>query len=108
MEMEELPRKKIKYIPESEIETQCDDDDVFYQNSQTYDEWESVVNKDKKLTKDNFTNTEKMLEEVEERVPTIVDIHGCKYFGQFVSNELLRFSVGERYKIMQKIIESLK
>ncbi|KAL0829836.1 hypothetical protein ABMA28_003319 [Loxostege sticticalis] len=74
----------------------------------TYDEWESVVNKDsgtikkttqdcatctEKLTKDNFTNTEKMLEEVEERVPTIVDIHGCKYFGQFVSNELLRFSV---------------
>lgn len=119
----ELPRKKIKYIPESEIETQCDDDDVFYQNSQTYDEWESVVNKDsgtikkttqdcatctEKLTKDNFTNTEKMLEEVEERVPTIVDIHGCKYFGQFVSNELLRFSVDERYKIMQKIIESLK
>lgn len=119
----ELPRKKMKYIPQSEVETQCDDDDVFYENSQTYDDWEPEVYKDsgtikkitkdcatstEKLTKDNFTSTEKTLEGIDERIPTTIDLHGCKYFGQFVSNELLRFSINERCKIMQNIIEILK
>ncbi|CAH2064465.1 unnamed protein product, partial [Iphiclides podalirius] len=43
--MEELPKKR-KYIPESQLETQCDTDYEFVeqayleQNSQTYDDWE--------------------------------------------------------------------
>lgn len=122
----ELPRKKMKYIPRSEVETQCDDDDddVFYENSQTYDDWEPDLNKDSeiikkttkdcatctdKLPKDTSTSTEKTREEVDERrIPTTIDLHGCKYFGEFVSNELLRFSINERYAIMQNIIEILK
>lgn len=114
----------MKYIPQSEVETQCDDDDVFYENSQTYHDWEPEVNKGggtikkttkdcatctEKLTKDNFTSTEKTREEIDEgRIPTTIDLHGCKYFGEFVSNELLRFSINERYAIMQNIIEILK
>lgn len=113
----------MKYIPQSEVETQCDDD-VFYENSQTYDDWEPIANnvsgtikkttKDcatctEKITKDNSTSTKKTREEIDERqIPTITDLHGCKYFGQFVSNELLRFSINERYAIMQNIIEILK
>ncbi|XP_053616027.1 uncharacterized protein LOC128678476 [Plodia interpunctella] len=128
MEMEESPRKKMKYIPQSEVETQCDDDDVFYENSQTYDDSEPIANNVsgtiKKTTKDCATCTEKIKdnstslpststkktrEEIDERqIPTIIDLHGCKYFGQFVSNELLRFSINERYAIMQNIIEILK
>lgn len=120
----ELPRKKIKYIPQTEDETQCDDDDdVFYENSQRFDDWEPEVNKNgetikkttkdcgtctEKLTKDSFTSTEKTLEEMDERIPSTIDLHGCKYFGQFVSNELLRYNLNERYAIMQNIVEILK
>lgn len=43
-----------------------------------------------------------------DQVPEVLDIHGCNYFGQFVSNELLRFDIDKRYVIMQKIIEMLK
>lgn len=123
----ELPRKR-KYIPESELETQCDSDDEF-QNSQTYDDWEpgqenedilnSATEGTKKptkdcgtyaeiSTKDVSTLTENIMVQNKEQYTTVMDIHGCKYFGQFVSNELLRFNISERYIIMQKIIETLK
>lgn len=41
-------------------------------------------------------------------VPTVLDIHGCKYFGQLVSNELLRFKPYDRNIKMQKILDLLR
>lgn len=118
--------KKRKYIPESEIETQCDDDvELFEQNSQasdfervsevddTMEDGPTYTTKTKdstmrmtKTTKNTATCTEKQTQDV--AAVTVADVHGCKYFGQFVANELLRFDITERYAIMQNIIELLK
>ncbi|CAH2208926.1 jg1257, partial [Pararge aegeria aegeria] len=101
--MEELPKKR-KYIPESQLETQCDTDYEFVeqayleQNSQTYDDWEpgqenedeinSAAEGTKKPTKDCATYTEIstkdistfteniMVEDKEQFTSTtVVDIH---------------------------------
>lgn len=40
--------------------------------------------------------------------PTVLDIHGCKYFGQLVSNELLRFKPCDRNIKMQKILDIIR
>lgn len=61
----------------------------------------------KKTMKDCAMCTDKTMTD-EANDLEIVDIHGCKYFGQFVYNELLRFTIRERYEIMQKIIKTLK
>lgn len=46
--------------------------------------------------------------EDEDQVPTILDIHGCKYFGQLVSNELLRFKPYDRNIKMQQILDMIR
>jgi hypothetical protein len=79
----------------------------FEQNSQPFFESDEEIAQ-KKFFKDNATCTERNYESKDMPDPTVVDIHGCKYFGQFVSNELLRHNHNDRYAIMQKIKEVLK
>lgn len=44
----------------------------------------------------------------EHDAPTVLDIHGCKYFGQLISNELLRFKPYDRNIKMQEILDLIK
>lgn len=109
----DLNRKR-KYIPETENydndETQCENEEetlnyVFEQNSQSY----SDVGNDKpqKKFKNSGTCTE-IDDKNTNSVPSIIDLHGCKRFGEFISNELLRFDADQRYIVMQNILEVLK
>lgn len=59
----------------------------------------------------NMVDSSKRIEKTkddERHVPTVLDIHGCKYFGQLVSNELLRFKPYDRNIKMQKILDLLR
>lgn len=60
-----------------------------------------------KNMEDSATCTDKIKDD-ECQVPTTLDIHGCKYFGQLVSNELLRFKPYDRNIKMQKILDLIK
>lgn len=99
--------KKRKYVPETndfdDGLTQCpDDNDIFVSEmcSQPldYQHEDKTTFKDSSTCKENETNSLST-------GPSVIDIHGCKYFGQLVSNELLRFDTKKRYKVMQKILE---
>lgn len=106
--------RKHKYIPETENysndETQCEIEEetsnyIFEQNSQSYSDDGDF--KPPKKFKDSATCT-KIIDKNIDRVPSIIDLHACKHFGQFVSNELLRFDANQRYIVMQKILDVLK
>lgn len=91
--------------------------------------WEHLekLEQNKKIDKDTSRRTEKNMvdsatcvekimvecatctdEKEDDIAPTVLDIHGCKYFGQLVSNELLRFKPDERNIKMQKILDLIK
>lgn len=69
--------------------------------------WYDESFKLQKEFKSSATCTEIIGENID-RVPSVIDLHGCKHFGQFVSNDLLRFDADQRYIVMQKILEVLK
>lgn len=99
---------KCKYVPEmtdfDDDRTQCpDDNDIFVSEmcSQPLD----YQHEDKTKFKDSSTCPENKTNMLS--TPSVIDGHGCNYFGQLVSNELVRFDTKKIYKIMQKMLEIL-
>lgn len=84
------------------METPILENDEFGEYSQVYEE-----EMPKKKFIDAGTSTDDDIKKEDLNV-SVIDLHGCKYFGQFIGNELLRFDIKETYERIEKNISLLK